>query len=79
MTPLIPDTSKPRTKAAPTIAMRPDTLTIDAFCAADGIGRTNAYELIAAGKIKTVKIAGRRLVPTTEADRLLAEALAEAA
>jgi excisionase family DNA binding protein len=37
-----------------------------------GIGRTALYELIAAGKIKTVKIGRRRFVPSEAIDEFVA-------
>jgi hypothetical protein len=47
---------------------------VNLFCRAVGISRTSFYELVKENKIRTVMIAGRRLVPDTEARRLLAEA-----
>jgi hypothetical protein len=44
------------------------------FCDAIGISRTSFYELVKQNKIKTVVIAGRRLIPDSEAQRLLTEA-----
>jgi hypothetical protein len=41
------------------------------FCRAIGIGRTKFYELMARGKIRTVVVGGRRLVPAAEAQRLV--------
>jgi len=46
---------------------------VNDFCAVTGIGRTSLYELIRDGKIKTVRIAGRRIIPASEAERLLNE------
>ena len=43
------------------------------FCKSIGIGRTKFYELVRDGKIKTVVIGGRRLVPAYEAQRLVRE------
>jgi excisionase family DNA binding protein len=43
------------------------------FCNSIGIGRTKFYELMAAGKIKTVVIGGRRLIPADETQRLVRE------
>jgi excisionase family DNA binding protein len=43
------------------------------FCAAIGLGRTKFYELVRAGKIRTIIIGGRRLVPADEAQRLIRE------
>lgn len=48
--------------------------TVQAFCRALGIGRTTLYKLIAENKIKTIVVGGRRLIPDSEARRLLAEA-----
>jgi excisionase family DNA binding protein len=41
------------------------------FCRSIGIGRTKFYELVTAGKIRTVLIGGRRLIPADEAQRLV--------
>ena len=41
------------------------------FCKAIGIGRTKFYELDGRGKIRTVVIGGRRLIPAAEAQRLV--------
>ncbi len=54
---------------------RPLAFRVDDFCRKIGIGRTTFYELIKEKKIKTVIIGGRRLVPATEADRLLSEGM----
>ena len=43
------------------------------FCRSVGIWRTKFYELMASGKIKTVVIGGRRLIPAAEAQRLVRE------
>lgn len=47
---------------------------VNPFCRAVGISRTSFYELVKRGEIRTVVVAGRRLVPDSEARRLLAEA-----
>lgn len=46
-------------------------LRINEACSALGIGRSSLYELIAAGEIKTSMVAGRRLIPVKELERLL--------
>ena len=46
---------------------------VQPFCKSIGIGRTKFYELMAAGKIKTILIGGRRLIPADEAQRLVRE------
>ena len=43
------------------------------FCDSVGIGRTKFYELMAAGKIRTITVGGRRLIPAEEARRLVRE------
>ena len=57
---------------------RRHAMRINDFCATIGIGRTKAYELINEGKLTAISIAGRTLIPATEVDRLIAEAVAEA-
>jgi hypothetical protein len=53
---------------------------VNPFCAAVGISRSSFYGLVKRGEINTVVIAGRRLVPDSEARRLLAyEAQSETA
>ena len=41
------------------------------FCDAIGISRSHFYEQVKRGKIKTICIGGRRLVPDTERARIL--------
>ena len=47
------------------------SLTVDETCKAIGIGRTKFYELVNAGKLKTVKIGKRRYVLLAELERFL--------
>lgn len=57
--------------------MRPDVpraLTVAQFCAAYAISRSSTYKLIKQKKLRTIKLAGRRLIPLDEAERLLSEA-----
>jgi predicted DNA-binding transcriptional regulator AlpA len=51
---------------------KPLAYRVNQFCEAIGIGRTSFYELVKQQKIKTVVVAGRRLIPAPEAERLLA-------
>jgi excisionase family DNA binding protein len=44
------------------------------FCQAVGLGKTKFYELVREGRIRTVVIGGRRLIPADEARRLVREA-----
>jgi len=46
-------------------------LRVNDFSKAYGIGRTTLYALIKAGKIRTVKIGGRRLIPVDAAESLI--------
>jgi hypothetical protein len=43
------------------------------FCKLIGLGKTKFYELAREGKIKTIVIGGRRLIPAYEAQRLVRE------
>jgi len=47
-------------------------LTIKAFKEAYGISHTTVYKLIKEGKLRTVIVGGRRLVPVDEAEKLIA-------
>ena len=44
---------------------------VTTFCQRIGIGRSTFYKLIQNGKLRTVTVGGRRLVPASEVDRLL--------
>ena len=46
---------------------------VQPFCRSIGIGRTKFYELVRDGKIRTISIGGRRLVPAAEAERQVRE------
>lgn len=45
-------------------------------CQRIGLGRSSIYELIKAGDLRTIKIAGRTLVPESELQRLIESAKA---
>ena len=49
-------------------------LRVSDFCQAYGLSRTTAYELMKSGRLKSVRIAGRRLIPVDEAEKLLTQA-----
>ena len=51
---------------------------IEDACRSIGIGRTALYAMIKTGQLKAVRIAGRTLIPRTEVERLIAEAVANA-
>lgn len=44
---------------------------IDEACRAIGIGRTALYALMSKGTIRSVKVAGRTIIPRAELERLL--------
>jgi len=46
---------------------------VNEFCRIVGLGRTTVYALIAAGKLATIKIGGRRLITREAALALIAE------
>jgi excisionase family DNA binding protein len=46
-------------------------LRVNEFCESYRVSRSTAYRLIAEGKLKTVKVANRRLVPVDAAEALL--------
>jgi|APCry1669189000_1035189.scaffolds.fasta_scaffold537204_1 excisionase family DNA binding protein len=57
---------------APTLLpMTQLALSVDSFARAMNIGRTSVYGLIKSGQIQSVMIAGRRLIPFSETNRLL--------
>ncbi len=59
---------------SPAIAAEKRALHVNEFCAAYGVSRSTAYKLIAAGKLKTILIGKRRLIPVDAAEALLGEA-----
>jgi excisionase family DNA binding protein len=46
-------------------------LRVNEFCAAYGLSRSTTYKLIAAGKLKTVTVGKRRLIPVEAAESLI--------
>lgn len=53
---------------------KPLAYQVNPFCEMLGIGRTTFYNLVKAGELRTVMIGGRRVVPASEAERLLSGA-----
>ncbi len=49
--------------------------TIPDFCKAVGLGKTKVYEMIKQGRLKSAMLEGRRIVPATEARRIIEEAI----
>ena len=41
------------------------------FCKAFGVSRSTVYNLMADGRLRTVRVAGRRLIPADAAEALL--------
>lgn len=55
------------------VADTPLAYRVKHFCKSVGLGKTKFYQLMRDGKIKTVVIGGRRLIPADEAQRLVRE------
>jgi excisionase family DNA binding protein len=51
--------------------------TIPTACNRLGIGRTLLYDLLKQGKLKSIKLGNRTLIPESELQRLIAEQLTE--
>jgi excisionase family DNA binding protein len=74
-------TNRERTMTATKLAARetvrpnqPLAYRVNEFCSVVGLGRTTVYALIAEGKLATIKIGNRRLIPHEAAVALLEEA-----
>lgn len=52
-------------------------MTVEGFRDWSCIGRTRIYEEINSGRLKTIKVGNRRLIPRSEAQRWLERYLAE--
>lgn len=52
--------------------------TIEVACERLGISRSGLYNLISIGQIKAIKIGGRRLIPESELQGIVARGLLEA-
>jgi excisionase family DNA binding protein len=46
-------------------------LNVSDFCEVYSVGRSTVYELVRAGKLPDIKIAGRRIIPVDAAEALL--------
>ena len=53
--------------------------TIPDTCSRLGIGRTLVYDLLKQGKLRSIKLGSRTLIPESELKRLIAEQLTESA
>jgi excisionase family DNA binding protein len=66
------------TKSAPVKRAKREALPRQAYSIREfgdmlGISRPTVYDLIAAGKLRTVMVGARRLIPATEIGRILAD------
>ena len=52
-------------------SLRPRAYRIADFCRAFGLSRSTVYTLISEGRLESVLIGGRRLIPADAAERLL--------
>jgi len=62
-------------KARSTQPITPAGYSVDEFRRVVPIGRTSIYGLIKSGELKSVLICGRRIIPASEADRLLEKSI----
>ena len=51
--------------------VQPRAYTVQAFCKAYGVSRSLAYTLMAENKLRSVRVAGRRLIPADAAEALI--------
>lgn len=49
----------------------PRAYSVKDFCKAFGLSRSTVYNLMADGRLRTVKVAGRRLIPADAGEALL--------
>jgi hypothetical protein len=69
---------KPKPRASthsPQYAVEPITTSISGFCKISGVGRSKAYELIADGAIRTVRVGKRQFVVLDSYRQLIASQL----
>ena len=57
---------------------RPLMMSVARWCAITGLGRSTVYRMLAEGEVASAVIRGRRLIPFSEADRILAAGIAAA-
>ena len=55
------------------VKLEPRALRVNDFIKSYGIGRTLLYSLIKSGRLKTIQIGKRRLIPRDEAEKLISE------
>ncbi len=71
----IPGATSNKTDVGEPAAFRPRARRVNDACAALGVGRSHLYALAREGKIRLVRIGNRTVVPESEIDRLLGEAV----
>jgi excisionase family DNA binding protein len=59
--------------AEPAIAPTRRAFSVKEFCQAFGLSRSTAYNLMADGTLRSVRVAGRRLIPADSAEALLSD------
>jgi len=58
--------------------MAPALMSIAQVCDKIGLGRTRVYEELTSGRLKSVKVGSRRLIPASMLDEWIAELVSEA-
>jgi excisionase family DNA binding protein len=53
--------------------LQPRAYRVQDFCRAYGLSRSTVYLLMAKGKLRTVRVAGRRLIPADAAEALIGQ------
>jgi excisionase family DNA binding protein len=51
--------------------IKPLALRLPDFTRVTGLSRSKAYEMMASGELRAIKVGGRRLIPYAEAERLI--------
>lgn len=65
----------PSPDAPITLATEPITVTIQQACALSGLGKSTIWEMVSNGQLRSVKVAGRRLIGYASLRALLEDAL----
>jgi hypothetical protein len=60
-----------KSRIPPAQGERPRAYRVNDFCRLYGIGRSGVYKLLKEGKLPSVVIAGRRVIPSDAGDALL--------
>ncbi|ROT25615.1 helix-turn-helix domain-containing protein [Micromonospora sp. HM5-17] len=65
--------------ATPATPLMPRVLRVEEAARALGIGRSLAYDLIRSGRLRSIKIGSRRLIPVSAIDEAIAAFMEDAA